>query len=176
MSASNASGAFLLPDRQPLSPLQSAASTASAASITQPLSLLTGLAARLLRVGKPSAASAAAQLTVAVAPPHPASGRSSSSNASSGAAVQSSRGLAQDDASTAAGDMGVGDAQEPVSSLLSLTEAGKQHTGQLVVSEVSLSFPLQHSKALCCFELGATEAVLCHPAELDVKQMQRPGS
>ena len=126
MSASNAAGAFLLPGKQALGPLQTTASTGGSASITQPLSSLNGLAARLLggiaawsAAAQPSAAAAASQTSVDI----------------SSTAVQSSSNLAVNTASVAAHNMVTGDGQEPTS-VLSLTEAGKQHIGQLVVSEV----------------------------------------
>lgn len=123
-SASNASGAFLLPDRQPLSPLHGPATTGSPPSIAQPLSLLTGLAARVLGLGQPSAATAEAQPSTGAARVHRPAGGSDGTELvlrSPPAAADSTR---------------AADGQEPASSVLSLTKAGKQHIGQLVVSEV----------------------------------------
>jgi hypothetical protein len=128
-SASSASGSFLLSDRQPLSQLHAQAGTGSAASLAQPLSLLTGLATRLLGLGQPSPALAAAQPAAGGAASHPSAGGSTGKE------------LALHSASAAADGTGAIDGQELAPSVLSLTEAGKQHVGQLVISEVHPPMP-----------------------------------
>ena len=144
VSASSASGSFLLPDRQPLSPLHAPASTGSAASITQPLSLLTGLATRLLGLGQPFAAAAVPQSSADIATPHSPAGGSNGKE------------LASHSASAAADGTAAEDRLEAASSVLSLTEAGKQHIGQLVVSEVSPS----HYDSLPCTTAASCSRVL----------------
>jgi hypothetical protein len=171
MSTSSASDAFLLPGRQPLSPSQTTARGGAAASITQPLSLLTGVASRLLGLVMPPAA---AQASVAVPAPAAATGSSSSSsNSGSGAVPQPNSELVLSGAGAASDGAGAADGQAPVSSVLSLTEAGKQHTGQLVVSEVSSPlFMMAASEALCC-SLWQKHTVSHIPA--NVRRLHRPG-
>lgn len=132
MSASSASGAFLLPGGQPLSPRHAGSSNQGiSVSITQPASLLSGLAARLTSLARPAATATSAQ---------PVEGSSNRScNGSSPAASQPGKQLAMAEASPAAASANAGGGPAAAPAMLSLTEAGKQHAVQLVVSEVRLS-------------------------------------
>lgn len=134
-SASNASGAFLLPGSQPLSLRHDASSTGGIGGISgiaPTASLLSGLAERLTGLAKPPAASASAQPASSVGPDGCGPGAAAPVKPGKQLALAEGR----PPADTADTD-GSQKADLPVA--VSLTEAGKQQAGQLVVSEVCAS-------------------------------------
>lgn len=134
MSASGIAGGFMPPGSfaiQPASPQPSSADGSGTDGVTQSASLLAGLTARLTALAKPSpAATAAAQRAVET------SSGSGSSNGASAPTAQPSNQLVLATGSPAASIAESNCSQAATPAVLQLTEAAKQHGGQLVISEV----------------------------------------